>query len=123
LRGGFGRLVRRERLAAGLLQADLAELVVTDRTAISRLEAGRVRPTTTMCARLARALRARHGERAVLALDVELQQAAGESLRGFTDRTRRRRDRLEAWTLAAARSSGGDPYTDHLLNLLEQHRD
>ncbi|NGY63426.1 helix-turn-helix domain-containing protein [Lentzea sp. NEAU-D13] len=123
LRGGFGRLVRRERVAVGLLQVDLAELIATDRTAISRLEAGRVRPTSSMCRRLSRALRTGCGEREVLALEVALHEAAGASLRGVTDRTRRRRDRLDAVALAAARSSGGDPYTNHLLNLLEQQRD
>ncbi|WP_090071119.1 helix-turn-helix domain-containing protein [Lentzea flaviverrucosa] len=122
LRAGFGRLVRRERLAGGLLQVDLAELLATDRTAVSRLEAGRVRPTSSMCRRLSRALRTGRGEREVLALEVALHEAAGASLRGVTDRTRRRRDRLDAVALAAARADGADPYTDHLLRLLEEPR-
>jgi transcriptional regulator with XRE-family HTH domain len=124
LAAGFGRLVRRERLALGLRQADLGELLSTQKSAISRLERGAVRPSSTMVGRLARALRVGRDERAVLELELALRQAAGPALRGSTTRTQQRRDRLDAVAYAVMLGGGAgpgdnEPHTSWLLRLLE----
>lgn len=43
----FGRLIRKERLARGLTQADLAASAKVSRTVLSRLEQGKPRPVQT----------------------------------------------------------------------------
>jgi hypothetical protein len=56
--------------------------------------------------RLARALRRHFGERETVALDIRLKLAAGDSLRHFSTRTHRRRERIAAEVLA-----GADPFS------------
>lgn len=113
LRLGFGGLVRRERVAAGLTQVDLAELLGCSKSVVCRLERGRVRPSETTIARVARALRTGRGERGILLLEIELQRAVGSSLRRQSKRSRDRRTRLDALVLA---NRAGDPFTDELLS-------
>ena len=54
-----------------------------------------------MCWRLARALRRGSDLKAAVALDLRLRACAGSSLRTFSERTRRRRERLAVELLAA----------------------
>jgi transcriptional regulator with XRE-family HTH domain len=65
--GALGEAIRRLRTEAGLSQEQLAERVATDLTQIGGLERGTRNPSYTTLLRLARALRTRVGEIAVLA--------------------------------------------------------
>lgn len=98
LAAGFGAVLRAERLAAGLTQAALAARAGLARSTAERLERGAQRPSTGSTWRLARALRS--DERARVALDLRLREAAGPSLREFSARARLRRDRIAAELLA-----------------------
>ncbi|WNV83713.1 helix-turn-helix transcriptional regulator [Umezawaea sp. Da 62-37] len=120
LRASFGALLRQERRAAGLSQAQLAERAGSTSFGISRLENGHVRPSTSMTWRLARALRGHLGEREAVALDLRLKLAAGSSLRCFSERTHRRRERIAAEVLAGVEPSlaGADPFSTYVLDLL-----
>ncbi|GAA4024966.1 hypothetical protein GCM10022247_56770 [Allokutzneria multivorans] len=86
LRRTFGALLWRERLAQGLRQVDLAALAGLDRRTVERLEAGSVRPSTSSTRKLAVALRRGRDELAVAVLDLDLQEAAGSSLRTWNRR-------------------------------------
>ncbi|KOX16193.1 hypothetical protein ADK67_40280 [Saccharothrix sp. NRRL B-16348] len=119
LRSSFGVLLRSERHVAGLSQPQLAERASTTPFGISRLENGHVRPSTGMCWRLARALRHGLDDRAAVALDLRLRVAAGPSLRSFSTRTHRQRERLAAELLADGLPiSGADDFTNVVLSLL-----
>jgi transcriptional regulator with XRE-family HTH domain len=65
--GALGDAIRHLRLEAGLSQELLAERVATDLTQIGGLERGTRNPSYTTLLRVARALRTRVGEIAVLA--------------------------------------------------------
>jgi transcriptional regulator with XRE-family HTH domain len=119
LRGSFGLLLRRERRAAGLSQAALAERAKVALCTVRRLENGRQRPSEGMCWRLAKGLRVGLDDRAVVGLDVRLRAAAGESLRTFSTRAHRRRERLAAELIADGLPiSGADDFGLYTLSLL-----
>ena len=97
-----GAVIRRERLAYGWSQRELSRRCGWAPAQVSRLECGVRRPTETATRVLARVLRAGRPAVEVAMLDVELQRAAGPSLR----RWRRRPPspaRLALYAEAAAR--------------------
>ncbi len=119
LAAGFGLLLRQERRAAGLSQPALAAWAGVAECTVTRLERGVQRPTTTTTWALARALRLGLDERAALALDLRLRAAAGPSLRTFSTRTHRCRERPPAELLADGLPVvGADDFTAVTLSML-----
>lgn len=116
----FGSVLRTERAARGWSQAQLAEATDITRESVYRLEGGRQRPSTSMTFALAKALRPGADLRAVVELEARLRIAAGDSLREFSTRTRRRRERLLAEALAGDQVPVGraDPFESVLMSFL-----
>ncbi|QFZ17562.1 helix-turn-helix transcriptional regulator [Saccharothrix syringae] len=116
----FGAVLRTERAARGWSQARLAEAAGITRESVYRLEGGRQRPSTSMTYRLAQALRPGADLRTVVELEARLRIAAGNSLREFSTRTRRRRERLLAEALAGDEVpvNAADPFAGLLMSYL-----
>ncbi len=116
----FGSVLRAERAAHGWSQARLAEAAGVTRESVYRLEGGRQRPSTSMTYRLAQALRPGADLRAVVELEARLRIAAADSLREFSTRTRRRRERLLAEALAGGEVpvNAADPFASVLMSFL-----
>jgi transcriptional regulator with XRE-family HTH domain len=81
-----GAIIRRERLAHGWSQRELSRRCGWGPSQVSRMEAGVRRPTETATRVLAKVLRAGRPPVEVAELDVELQRAAGPSLRRWCRR-------------------------------------
>lgn len=97
----FGRLIRRERLARGLKQADLASAAGVSRTVVSKLEQGKPGPVQTdVLDRLLSALGVQPG--VVTNPQIEARRIARLEQRARLDRQRARHLRL-AVELAADR--------------------
>lgn len=101
LRADVGGVLRRERLAHGWKQRHLAEAAGYPRVTVGMIECGAWRPSETSTLRLAEALRHGGTPVEVAKLDLELQRAAGESLRRWrrkplSARTRRVYERAAA---------------------------
>ncbi|ROP37444.1 helix-turn-helix transcriptional regulator [Saccharothrix texasensis] len=118
----FGGVLRAERAAWGWSQVRLAEAAGVTRESVYRLEGGRQRPSTTMTFALAKALRPGADLRAVVELEARLRIAAGDSLREFSQRTRRRRERLLAEALAGDEVpvNAADPFAGLLMSYLAE---
>lgn len=91
----MGGLLRRERLARGWTQRQLDAAAGLSAEYVARLESGAERLSTSTTRRLAEALRPDGTPVDVAVLDLELQRAAGPSLRRWNRRrpysTRRQR--------------------------------
>lgn len=106
LRCSLAAVLAHERGARSLTQVALASAAGVSRRSVEELERGAQRPSVTMVWRLARALRAGFDDHAVGALAMRLEAAAGDSLRDYSRRPHRRRERIRAELLA---ESGGRP--------------
>lgn len=104
----FGTVLRRERAGRGISQRRLEALAGVASGGVARLENGRRRPSESMTLRLARALRAGRPPVEVAMLDLELQRAAGESLRRWRKRPMREQ-RRRLYEDAASRLDGRAP--------------
>lgn len=121
-----GGLLRRERVGRGWNSTQLADAAGVALSTVWRLERGRCRPSEVMTRKLAVALRA-ESRRPVDAavLDLELQEAAGDSLRRvqrrYPVRERRRRLYDEAAAMLAGRlpERGADVPMGMLMAVLD----
>lgn len=104
-----GTLLRRERAGRGITQRQLCDLAALASGTVARLESGRRRPSETMTLRLARALRAGRPPIEAAMLDLELQRAAGESLRRWVRKRKLPDRRVRLYEEAAARLAGRGP--------------
>lgn len=108
LRRDVGAVLRRERLVHGLTQRRLAELSGYSVAMIGDAERGRMRLSESSTRRLAEALRPGADPVAVAALDLELQRAAGPSLRRWNRRPHGAK-RARVYAAARARLDGSTP--------------
>lgn len=108
----FGAVLAAERIGARLTQAQLAKRAGLSRMTITFLECGRRRPTIGTTWRLVKALRPDYSLRVQVALDLRLQQTAGDSLRSYSRKQRLRRARVVAALLAE--SADGVPVTEEI---------
>lgn len=81
LRRTFGQALWSARVQAGVTQAELTRRAGLGPRTVEKLERGVCRPSDTMCRRLAAALLPGRDEVAVAVLVLDLEAAAGESLR------------------------------------------
>ena len=100
----FGMVLRLER--GHWSQQELGDAAGLDRRTIDRLENGARRPSTVSLWRIARALRPGDSQRARVALDERLRQAAGRSLVYANTRPHVARERVRGELLAEAAGAG-----------------
>lgn len=116
----LGLLLAAERTGRGWSFADVAERAGCHESTVKRLEAGIVRPSESLLRALAVALRPDGSPVDVAVLDLQLQRAAGESVR----RWRRTRPRSARWVRTYARAAElleaarPDPGGDVVLGLV-----
>lgn len=101
LRRDVGGVLRRERYRAGLTQAAAAALAGMTVDGLCQIETGRFPPSESSTRRLAQAFRPGGDPVEVALLDLELQRAAGESLRRWNRRRAWSEKRQRAYAEAA----------------------